>query len=146
MKLYNFFTSLQEVPDNLSLCFSFAGCPHHCKNCSWQNETTFTEYSLKDIKEIINKYAFYVSCVCFLGGEWEKDFIELLGYCKNLKLKTCLYTGLVEMRDIEILSKLDFIKLGPYQESYGGLSNKNTNQVFLEVKTGKRLNHLFVKE
>ena len=146
MKLYNFFTSLQEVPDNLSLCFSFAGCPIHCKGCSWENEKNYKDYDLSALKEILNKYSSYISCVCCLGGEWEKDFVSFLSYCKSLNLKTCLYTGLKEMKNLDILSRLDYIKLGPYVESLGGLSSKNTNQVFLDVKTGKRLNNLFVKE
>ena len=147
MRIYNFFTSFQEVPNNLSLCFSFAGCPLKCNGCSWQGETSYREYGLDEMKGIVRKYAPYVSCVCCLGGEWEGvSFVDFLSYCKRLGLKTCLYTGLTEMKNADVLNRLDFIKLGPYVECLGGLQKRETNQVFLDVKTGEKLNHLFVKD
>lgn len=146
MRIINHFTSFQEVPDNLSLCFSVFGCPHKCKNCSWAGEKEFMNLSITDIEEILDKYKDYVSCICFLGGEWEPDFEEILDLCNKKNLLTCLYTGADKFENQEILSKLTFIKVGHYDESLGGLQSKTTNQRFIDLRTYTCLNDKFLKD
>lgn len=102
----------------------------------------------------INQYQDMISCVLFLGGEWQiKQLIELLQIVKisNPSLKTCLYTGL-ELDEIvgliqnEINNQvgvgwkyifennlLDYLKTGRWIRELGGLDNKNTNQRFYKV-------------
>lgn len=102
----------------------------------------------------INQYQDMISCVLFLGGEWQiKQLIELLQIVKisNPSLKTCLYTGL-ELDEIvgliqnEINNKvgvgwkyifennlLDYLKTGRWVRELGGLNNKKTNQQFYKV-------------
>lgn len=143
MKIINYFTSFQEVPNYLSLCFSVYGCRLNCENCSWKSETKFVEYSIDQIYQIIDKYSSYVSAVCMLGGEWDNDIVNVLAYAKKANLKTCLYTGLPAINDQNILHNLDFLKTGPYIESLGGLASKTTNQVFIDVATRQVLNNLF---
>ena len=81
----------------------------------------------------------------FSWREWETDLPEFLKVVKAYNLKTCLYTGLLEV-DEKIRSQLDYLKTGPYIESLGGLQKKTTNQIFIDVKTGENLNHYFIKE
>ena len=102
----------------------------------------------------INQYQDMISCVLFLGGEWQiKQLIELLQCVKNSNpsLKTCLYTGL-ELDEIvgliqnEINNQvaigwkyilennlLDYLKTGRWIRELGGLDNKKTNQRFYKV-------------
>lgn len=102
----------------------------------------------------INQYQDMISCVLFLGGEWQiKQLIELLQIVKisNPSLKTCLYTGL-ELDEIVGLIKneineqisigwkyifennlLDYLKTGRWIRELGGLDNKKTNQQFYKV-------------
>lgn len=136
----------QEVPNEVSLSFSIAGCNHNCKNCSWKNidikprELTDSEYI-----NLLNKYKGYVSCILFLGGEWNKDkLIYNLKLAKDYGFKTCLYTGNNDV-DQDIKQYLDYLKVGPYIEERGGLDNPNTNQKFIDLHTNQILNKYFIK-
>ena len=144
IRILSHFTSFQEVPNHLSLCFSFFGCPHRCKGCSWEGENKFLTLKLSDFEAIIKKYYNFVSCVCFLGGEWEEEFESMVDICKRYNLTTCLYTGLDEF-NLSVKEKLDFLKIGHYNASLGGLDKKETNQKFIDMKTGLCLNELFWK-
>ena len=99
-----------------------------------------------DFETILQKYEGLISCICFLGGEWDKDFPKFLKVCKAHNYKTCLYTGLEKIEDEEILANLDYLKTGPYKKELGGLQSKNTNQIFMDLKNNKILNHLFQKD
>jgi anaerobic ribonucleoside-triphosphate reductase activating protein len=78
----------------------------------------------------------------FLGGEWhEEELVDNLKYAHAQGLKTALYTGREEVSS-ELLSHLDYIKLGPWIAERGGLESSTTNQRLIEIKTGKILNHL----
>lgn len=172
--------TFQEVPNEISLSFLIAGCPLKCKGChsadSWRvtseaNEVNKASETIKSkihpinsnaknqltkeyLENRIKQYQDMISCVLFLGGEWEiKKLIELLQTVKNTNpsLKTCLYTGLeldeiVELIEQEINEKveigwkyifdnnlLDYLKTGRWTYELGGLDNKNTNQRFYKV-------------
>lgn len=80
-----------------------------------------------------------------MGGEWhEKELIEKLKLAKKTGYKTCLYTG-EEKISMQLKEHLTWLKTGKWKENLGGLSCKNTNQKFIEVRTNKKLNHLFLK-
>lgn len=89
------------------------------------------------------KYRRYATCVCFLGKgkntlEERKEFQLITEYANSIGLKTCLYCG----RDIlpeKWLRVFDYIKLGSYQENFGALDKRTTNQVML-----KRLENRYV--
>ena len=176
--------TFQEVPNEISLSFLIAGCPLKCKGChsadSWRvtseanevdkaNETVKSKihpinsnaknYLTKGyLENRIKQYQDMISCVLFLGGEWEiEKLIELLQTVKNTNpsLKTCLYTGLeldeiVELIEQEINEKveigwkyifdnnlLDYLKTGRWIRELGGLDNKNTNQRFYKVNVNE---------
>lgn len=169
--------TFQEVPNEISLSFLIAGCPLRCKGChsadSWRatskanevNETVKSKihpinsntknYLTKGyLENRIKKYQDMISCVLFLGGEWEiEQLIELLQTVKNTNpsLKTCLYTGLELEEIVEFIEQevngqvdigwtyifennlLDYLKTGRWIRELGGLDNKNTNQRFYKV-------------
>jgi anaerobic ribonucleoside-triphosphate reductase activating protein len=53
-----------------------------------------------------------------------------------------LYSG-EKYIDISISQHLNLLKTGAWQQELGGLESTTTNQVFRNVNTGEKLNHLF---
>ena len=189
--------TFQEVPNEISLSFLIAGCPLKCKGChsadSWRvtseanevnkasetirskthpiNSNTKNQLTKEYLETRIKQYQDMISCVLFLGGEWEiEQLIELLQTVKNTNpsLKTCLYTGLELDEIVEFIKQeinevnknddigwkyifennlLDYLKTGRWIRELGGLDKKNTNQRFykVNVKHEKR-NHSSSKD
>lgn len=146
MEIYNYDITLQEVPDEISLCIVVCGCSLKCKNChsphTWSHGSLF---NVEDLVELLKKYNNFITCVCFMGGEWNKEeLIKMLKESHSYKLKTCLYTGL-DIIDDDIFSNLDFLKTGRWIEELGGLDNPNTNQIFLDINKNMKLNNKFIR-
>jgi len=141
---------LQEVPGQISLCFSITGCPLRCKGCHspflWKKGMG-TPLTDETFVHHIERYKSMISCVLFMGGEWEEeDLIHKLQIAHTYGLYTCLYTGLNDEEVSPFIrEELTWIKTGRWREELGGLKEKTTNQRFVEVQTGKLLNHLFQK-
>lgn len=126
--------SFNEVPHEISLCINISGCPNHCQGCH-------SSYLSEDIGEVLNKESLEalikqnegITCVCLMGGDQAPNTINWLLMCiKELhpNLKTCWYSGRQKWANEVSPEYLDFIKLGPYIEERGPLTNPNTNQVF----------------
>lgn len=146
MYCHNFQIVLLEVPGEISLCFSIAGCTMHCEGCHspflWKegNGKLITE---SDFVQLLEKYNSLATCVLFMGGEWhESALIFYLKLAKDKNYKTCLYTG-EENVSHEILKQLTWIKTGKWVQSLGGLESASTNQEFKEVATNIKMNYLF---
>ncbi|ATA68134.1 anaerobic ribonucleoside-triphosphate reductase activating protein [Capnocytophaga cynodegmi] len=145
---------LQEVPNEISLCFTITGCPLACEGCHSEhiwNPNFGQPLTLSLLEKLIEKYEGTISCVLFMGGEWNIDqLLNFITIAKEKNLKTALYTGLnikqVARKYPQLLERLDYIKTGKWIPSLGGLDSKITNQHLLEIKTGKILNHFFWKE
>lgn len=146
----NFLSSqvvFREIPDEVSLSYLITGCSVRCPGChskdSW-NPKSGQELNGEKLKKDLKKYQGWISCVLFMGGEWEEDnLIQLLKICKEHGFKTALYTGL-EMIEENLLKHLDYLKTGPYRPERGGLDSPMTNQKLTNVKTGKCLS-IFLK-
>lgn len=139
---------LQEVPGEISICFSITGCKIKCKGCHspylW-SEQYGKELTKKLFVSTLIKYKNFASCVLFMGGEWCKDeLLELLKISKKMGYKTCLYSG-EESVCKSLKEQLTWLKIGPWITEKGGLCSSTTNQQFIEVKTNKNLNHIFIK-
>lgn len=142
----------QEVPNEISLCFSISGCKVGCNGCHstelWhaKNGMPLTN---ENFRLWLKKYQGLISCVVFFGGEWQpKALIEKLLIAKKQGLKTCLYSGEESGEkyiDMRISQHLNFLKTGAWHQELGGLESPTTNQVFRNVLTGEKLNHLFNK-
>jgi len=148
MHYHDFQVVFQEVPGEISLCFSISGCPLQCKGCHspylWK-EGCGTKLSEEHFNELLEQYKPLATCVLFMGGEWHKEvLIQKLKSAKEKGYKTCLYTGENLVSD-NIKNNLTWIKTGKWEQALGGLSSSTTNQKFIEVKTNKSLNHLFIK-
>lgn len=131
---------LQEVPGEISLALSISGCPLRCKGC--HSTETYksdfgTELTEDELNRLLKKHK-HISCVLFYGGEWDFQTLTKMTEIVNKKgLKRALFTGYgISFFNREMLNKFDFIKVGKYDESLGGLSSKNTNQQFFKLKNG----------
>ncbi|NMP32363.1 anaerobic ribonucleoside-triphosphate reductase activating protein [Thalassotalea sp. M1531] len=136
----------EEVPDEVTLAFVISGCPLRCSGChsqdTWQRDRGLP-LTCERFSHYIEQYSGFISCVLFFGGEWQSELlIKKLIIAKQYQLKTCLYTGLNKLPK-RILQHLDFVKTGPWLEERGGLADPKSNQQFIEVSTGKKLNHRF---
>ncbi len=139
---------LQEVPNEISICFTITGCQMRCKGCHsphlWKAENGQQLTSEIYLKTLTN-YQNFASCVLFMGGEWhEQELIEKLQIAQKMGYKTCLYTGLTSV-STSILTHLTWVKTGSWNANVGGLESAITNQHFIEVQSNKKLNHLFLK-
>ncbi|RIV71618.1 anaerobic ribonucleoside-triphosphate reductase activating protein [Flagellimonas aequoris] len=149
MFYHHFQVVLQEVPGEVSLCFSISGCPLRCKGCHspflWK-EGSGSELTSKDYQKYLDQYAGLASCVLFMGGEWHPGaLVRYLKQAQELGYRTCLYTG-ADRVSPDILEHLTYIKTGNWDKALGGLDSPTTNQVFREVRTNKLLNHLFISK
>lgn len=140
----------QEVPGEVSLAFLVAGCPLRCPGChsadSWLARGT--PLSCADLRQRLQRYQGLISCVLFMGGEWQAEALHaLLQTVQEAGLATCLYTGL-EKHELPalLLPHLTYLKTGRWQQALGGLSSPASNQQFIDLRTGQTLNHLFWKE
>ncbi len=130
-----------------------SGCNINCIGChskeTWDSD--YGEILTDDILiSLISKYRNKVTCVLFLGGEWQVDRLEqLIKICRDNSLKTALYTGLnskqMDRKYPELLDMLDYIKTGKWISKLGGLWSNDTNQILLNIKTGEIMNHYFKK-
>ena len=149
LKFYSKQVVFQEVPNEISISFSIAGCPLKCPGCSWKTAvSSMLEKQLPDeyYYKALEEYKNLASCVLFYGGEWDKqDLIHKLQIAKSMNYKTCLYTGLTfEKVDKEIIDNLDYIKVGPYIAALGGLDSPKTNQKLINLKTNEIMNHYMI--
>lgn len=146
LKYQKFDIVFQEVPNEITIAFSIVGCDLRCVNCHSQelwDKSAGKELSEEVFEYFITSYWNYLTCVCFFGGEWqEEDLISLFNIAHKYNLKICLYTGREDVSD-NIKKHLTYLKTGAYIEKLGNLKSKDTNQVFMNVKTNEKLNHLF---
>ena len=138
VKFVDTLVSFQEVPDEITLCINISNCPCHCEGCH-------SAYLAEDIGNPLGYWTLNnliktnkgITCVCFMGGDAAPDEIQNLS--KWIKdeyphLKTAWYSGRESIPDGFDLKCLDYIKLGPYIESLGGLKSPATNQALYSVR------------
>lgn len=140
--------ALQEVPGQISICFSISGCQLKCPGCHspflWKEK--YGEKLTQNIYlDILDRYKGLATCVLFMGGEWHTQKLsKYLNIAQKLGYKTCLYTGETSVSKC-ILDELTWIKTGRWDSDLGGLDSAKTNQKFIEVASNTPLNHLFLK-
>ena len=127
-----------EVPGETCLCLYISGCLHKCKGCHYsilQDKNTGLPLS-KYIYDLVELYISKITCVCYLGegnnsAEEKHELIKYSKYVHSRGLKSCLYSG--SNTSVEDWMKtFDYIKLGAYDSSRGGLSAQTTNQMMLQ--------------
>ena len=136
----------QEVPGEVTLAYTITGCPVGCKGChsvdSWPvgSGSSLTQ---EHLAQQLQKYRGLITCVLFLGGEWQPTaLLKLLKQIRNEGLETCLYTG-YESVSISLREQLTYLKTGPWIAARGGLESPTTNQRFYDLRTLQLLNCAF---
>lgn len=136
MKLASFDIVFQEVPDEVTLALNISGCPNRCPGChSPHLREDIGELMTEElIDALLGRYA-SATCVAFMGGD--QDLAEVLGWARFIHLrhlKTAWYSGRQQLPknidESDVLDALDYLKLGPYDQSKGGLKSPTTNQRF----------------
>ena len=147
VKYYNAMVVFVEVPDEITIAINITNCPCNCRGCHskflW--EDVGTELSFKELDDLLKKNE-GVTCVCFMGGDREPDYINELAFFvkENHKaIKTAWYSGRDEMSRAISLDNFDFIKIGHYDEKFGGLDKRTTNQrMYQVIKKGENEHEL----
>jgi len=142
LKYYNSMVVFEEVPNEITLAINITNCPCKCSECHskflW--EDIGTELTHNELEKLI-KINDGISCVCFMGhGSFDgiKEAISLSNFIKSkFGLKTALYSGFTNIRNIVGIDVFDFIKEGKYESDKGGLNNINTNQRFYQNVKGE---------
>ena len=128
----------EEIPNEITLAINITNCPCKCEGCHskflWAD--TGTPLTFDELDKLIKKND-GITCVCFMGGDSEPSYInELAEHLSDNKLKIGWYSGKDTLSDTINLSWFNYIKIGSYIESLGGLSKKTTNQRLYEVVNG----------
>lgn len=134
--------TLTEIPDHITLFLEFGNCKLKCKGCHSENlwEPVEKQMSYTEIYEIVKRYqGLGANAIVLMGGTTNGvqmgDLGELITMLKN-NFGNCvgLFSGLKKLESHnEFLCYLRWLKVGPYEESLGGLSSPLTNQRFYEI-------------
>ena len=130
-----------EVPNEISLAINITGCTIHCKG--WSNKGK--ELTKDELLNLIENNK-GITTVLFMGGD---NFIkQLTERARSIKyhypnLKVAWYSGRDDLEDSrgsrrcsrikELMTYLDYVKVGPYIKKLGGLDSPNTNQRFYKI-------------
>jgi anaerobic ribonucleoside-triphosphate reductase activating protein len=140
LKYVDILVSFQEVPDEISLCISITNCCNMCEGCHspWLREDSGTPLTYTELTSLIKKNK-GISCVCFMGGDrepWEVVRLATLVKEDFPTLKTAWYSG---SESVDHQNQFNYVKTGPYIESFGPLNSKTTNQRMVEYNLSTEL-------
>ena len=139
MKVASFDIVFQEIPGEVTLALNLSNCPCHCPGCHSPHlaEDIGEELTTDLLDGLIDRYGSMITCVAFMGGDANPDEVaHWADYIHHSSirlspLKTAWYSGRTSFpREPGIPSQpsFDYVKLGPYIESLGGLKSPTTNQ------------------
>ena len=140
----------QEVPGEVSLAINISNCPNGCKGCHspylQEDKGDILDESMIDA--LLVKYGDAVTCICFMGGDADPQTVERLSrYIRkstDSQLKTAWYSGKARLQKNCSIANFDYLKLGPYVESLGGLDSSTTNQHFYLIIAGELVDESFL--
>jgi anaerobic ribonucleoside-triphosphate reductase activating protein len=148
LKVASFDIVFQEIPGEVTLALNLSNCPCHCPGCHSPHlaEDIGEPLDAALLDDLIGRYKGLITCVAFMGGDAAPEEVaKWAEYVKKLKikhyeLKTAWYSGrqqssIIDQSSINRQSSIvqssipfDYVKLGPYIESLGGLKSPTTNQ------------------
>lgn len=137
--IYDFGTTMQEVPDHLAFYIEFGECTQYCKNChSPQLLKPLTPHTaLEDIVERTKRMVdMGANAIVLMGGTTNGISIHVLIALINKLAEiapVCLYSGSDKRAEdffIAKYSNLTWLKTGSYKDGLGGLQSPLTNQKF----------------
>lgn len=122
---------MEEVPDRVTLAVEIPNCQGSCPGChsSFLKLDLGKELTAAEADRLVEDN-FGVNCFLFLGeGNDHEALMELAAHLRaaHPDLELALYSGRQEVEE-EIYEAFDFVKVGPYVEALGPLSEASTNQ------------------
>lgn len=136
----------QEIPDEVTLAINLSNCPHRCVGCHSPHlqQNIGKELTESVLSDLLDVYENAITCVCFMGGDANPEEVcRLASFVRekwNGKIKTGWYSGCDTLNNATFADSFNFIKLGAYMESLGGLNKKTTNQRLYKVENGNLMN------
>ena len=127
LKVASFDIVFQEIPGEVTLALNLSNCPCHCPGCHSPHlaEDIGEPLTADLLNGLMARYGSMITCVAFMGGDSDPD--EVARWAEYVRpLKTAWYSGRTSFPRNP--RALDYLKLGPYIESLGGLKSPNTNQ------------------
>lgn len=141
LKYVNTGVVFQEIPDEVTLAVNISNCPCRCPGCH-------SSYLWGDVGEpltplvldnFIREYGDDITCVCFMGGDSEPEYVDLLARYLHKAypaIKVGWYSGRTRISSAISKSDFDYIKVGPYIEHLGCLKSRTTNQRLYKRASG----------
>ena len=136
LKVASFDIVFQEIPGEVTLALNLSNCPCHCPGCHSPHlaEDIGEPVTEELLDSLIWRYKGLFTCVAFMGGDAEPEEVaKWANYIHQLPitnhqsvLRTAWYSGRTSYPRNP--RALDYVKLGPYIESLGGLKSPTTNQ------------------
>ena len=142
LKYTDYDVVFQEVPDEVTLAINLSNCPHRCPGCHSPQlqDNIGKELDEAALSRLIKVYENAITCICFMGGDASADEVmALAAYVRenwNGAIKTAWYSGNQSLNE-KGLPLFDFIKVGPYVESLGGLNRETSNQRLYRIINGQ---------
>lgn len=126
-----------EVPGEITLALSISNCQIKCKGCNqkelWEDIGSILDSSV--LKTLLRRHR-GITCVLFMGsGNKEYQVLNSLAMEAHKNgLKVAVYLGEDNIPEELDKSYFDYIKVGHWDTSKGGLDSPTTNQkmYFLE--------------
>ena len=144
-----------EVPGEITLALSISNCQIKCKGCNqkelWEDIGSILDSSV--LKTLLRRHR-GITCVLFMGSG-NKEYQVLISLAMEAHkngLKVAVYLGEDNIPEELDKSYFDYIKIGHWDTSKGGLDSPTTNQkmYFLEHQGDGTyletcINHKFLK-
>ena len=140
LKIASYDVVFQDVPGEVTLSLNLSQCPNCCPGCHSPQLQEDIGFPLDDdmMNGLLERYGRDVTCVCFMGGDREpQEIMRLAGLVRKTGLKTAWYSGRQELPECFDHGVLDYVKVGPYIESKGPLTNPDTNQRMYRIEEGR---------
>ena len=151
LKYTDYEVVFREIPDKVTLAINISNCPNHCIGCHSPElrKNIGVELTNDELFRILKEND-GINCICFMGeGRDIERLTEILKLLKETypSMETGLYTGSDEFDETVFEGNLDYLKIGHYDDEYGSLDKKTTNQRMYRLKDGNRedITHRFWK-
>ena len=129
LKVASFDIVFQEIPGEVTLALNLSNCPCHCPGCHSPHLADDIGEPLDEplLNDLFARYGKMITCIAFMGGDSDPEEVAIWAeYVKKGGWKTAWYSGRTNYPKDE--RAFDYVKLGPYIESLGGLKSEKTNQ------------------
>ena len=127
-----------EIPDEITLAISVTGCPVRCPGCHSQYlwADTGEELTPDGLERLVRDHK-GITCLCLMGGDQDPQGVNQLFRgirARFPRIHTAWYSGRGEFPQGISLANFDYIKLGPWLEECGRLTQPTTNQRLYRIQ------------